>query len=173
MHPIAKNQTAIPDKKRWLFHAYFREDRQSNRTSECGESLLAAGMDFLYPKVGKASRFRWQLPLHGKNIELYLLLLNKHKNSIYAKRPNPFGEKLAASLEKFKGLALSEQCEVLNQILRLTSIGITCADLTLLGESPNSGKMLMSKNIGKSKELLLLNQSVTGIFEGRIDLLTV
>jgi CRISPR-associated endonuclease Csn1 len=108
-----------------------------------------------------------------KNIVLYALLVNKHKKGIYAKRPNPFGEKLDASLENFKGLALSEQCEVLNQILRLTSIGITCADLTLLGESPNSGKMLMSKNISKSKELLLLNQSVTGIFESRIDLLTV
>ncbi len=108
-----------------------------------------------------------------KNIALYELLTEKHLKSIYANRPNSVGEKLAKGLEKFKRLEVSEQCEVLNQVLKLSAIGPTCANLTLIGEAKKSGVMLMSKKISGMKELLLVNQSVTGIFENTVDLLTV
>ncbi len=108
-----------------------------------------------------------------KNVELYGILMDKHQNGIYAKRPNPMGEKMKARYELFKTLTLEEQSKALMQILELKSIGVACADLTLLKEAPISGKMLMTKKISDSRELKLINQSVTGLFESQIDLLTV
>lgn len=108
-----------------------------------------------------------------KNIELYGLLKDKHQEGIYKNRPNPVGEKLAGAFEKFEELTVEEQCNVLMEILKLSAIGLQAANLTAIGESANTGKMLMSKNIAGTEELILINQSVTGVFESRIDLLTV
>lgn len=108
-----------------------------------------------------------------KNEELYMLLLNKHQNSIYANRPNAVGEKLLVAKDIFERLEIGKQCDALNQVLKLSAIGVGSADLSLLHEAANCGKMLMPKKISDAKELLLINQSVTGIFESRIDLLTV
>lgn len=108
-----------------------------------------------------------------QNIELYMLLLQKHQTGIYAKRPNPMGEKLLKRSDRFRQLDVGEQCGVLVQLLQLTAIGIPCADLSLLNEAPKCGVMLMPKKLNEGGELLLVNQSVTGIFESRIDLLTV
>lgn len=109
-----------------------------------------------------------------KNIELYEELLEKHTVGICAKRPNPVGEKLVKKKEVFEELELRQQCEVLIQILKLSSIGAAAfADLSLLQEAPICGKMLMQKKINGAEELQLIHQSVTGLFESRIDLLTI
>lgn len=44
--------------------------------------------------------------------------------------------------------------------------------MTLLGESAHCGKMLISKKIG-DEEIYLINQSVTGLYEKKINLHTV
>lgn len=108
-----------------------------------------------------------------KNVELYDELTDKHLNSIYAKRANPMGQKLCDKRNKFVSLSIQEQCELLKQVLKLSAIGITEVDLGLLEAPSRSGGMSMSKRIDRSKEIVLINQSVTGLFENRIDLLTV
>lgn len=108
-----------------------------------------------------------------RNEKLYNVLMDKHQNGIYAKRPNPVGEKLVSKYELFQQLELTKQCEVLMQIISLSMIGITVADLSILQEAPKCGVMRISKKISDAKELVLINQSVTGLFENRIDLLTV
>lgn len=109
-----------------------------------------------------------------KNIELYDILTEKHTIGIFAKRPNPVGEKLMTGRETFLELALDKQCEVLNQVIKISSIGAAAfADLTLIGEASSCGKMLMSKKINGTGELLLIHQSVTGLYENYTDLLTV
>ncbi len=63
---------------------------------------------------------------------------------------------------------------MLVQIIKITSVGAAAyGDLKLIGEAPKCGVMLMPKKISTLKELVLINQSVTGLFESRIDLLTV
>lgn len=111
---------------------------------------------------------------HEKNREFYDLLLDKHRNGIFAKRPTPVGEKLFQKKAVFEELELREQCEVLNQIIKLSSVGAAAyADLSLLGEASICGKMRMNKKINGAQELLLINQSVTGLFESYTDLLTI
>ncbi len=108
-----------------------------------------------------------------KNIELYSLLVEKHQKGIYAKRPNPIGEKLQVRFDRFQQLDISQQCEALVQILAASGIGANGTDLSLLKEASNCGVMMMGKKVNEVGELFLLNQSVTGLFESRIDLLTV
>jgi len=109
-----------------------------------------------------------------KNIELYDYLTAKHNGKILLHRPNPIGEKLTKRKDKFAELSLAEQILCLYEILTSTAIVAGgAANLKQLGESPSTGVMTMNKNISKEKELLLINQSVTGIYTNTIDLLKI
>lgn len=107
-----------------------------------------------------------------KNVELYDEIALKHRNTIFKKRPNSSSGILDAGKERFVELSLQEQCYVLYQILLLTSIGSGEADLRLIGGGKSSGSMKMLNNISSNNELLLVTQSVTGLFENEVDLLT-
>jgi len=108
-----------------------------------------------------------------RNIALYDELIKKHNSSIFKKRPNAIVDKLCVGRESFIALEITEQVKVLFEILKLTMLGSLTADLTLVKASANTGKMLMSKEISKNEGIALIHQSVTGIFENSIDLLTV
>lgn len=108
-----------------------------------------------------------------KNVELYYLLVEKHKNGIFSKRLNPVGKKLEEGDQAFGQLSLTEQCYLINEILRLTVIGAPYADLKLIGGAAKSGIPLFSKVVSKAEEFKMINQSITGIYEKEIDLLTV
>ncbi|SHF11786.1 type II CRISPR RNA-guided endonuclease Cas9 [Alkalibacter saccharofermentans] len=108
-----------------------------------------------------------------KNIELYNELLDKHKNSIYSKRPNPIGETLKNGQIFFDKLNLLEQCTVLNQILQISQLSNMGANLELINGSKKSGMSLISKNVSSVDEFILVNQSITGLYRSEIDLLTI
>lgn len=109
-----------------------------------------------------------------ENIKLYQNFMDKHINSIFRLRPNPVGDKLLEGFDRFKSLSVEEQTKVLLQMLNLTGIVAGCAaDLTAIGESKATGKMLIPQKIIKFKEIKLINQSVTGLYDKSIDLLTV
>lgn len=107
------------------------------------------------------------------NMILYRELLDKHKSGKYQYRKNPVGEKLEKALEKFEQLSLKDQCYILGQIITLSQRSNTGADLELIGYRPNTGKTLMSKDITKCKEVLIIQKSITGIYEKKIDLLSL
>lgn len=102
--------------------------------------------------------------------QLYDELTDKLQTA-YSQRPANQGELLQGKREKFLSLTLREKAIVLNQILIMLRCDIaTTADLTLIDGVKMAGNMAVSKNtIGKSK-LILINQSVTGLFENRIEL---
>lgn len=108
-----------------------------------------------------------------KNLELYDVLAEKMQNSIFQKRPNPVGKKLADSREKFIALSKEDQCRVILEVLKLTAMGITKADLKLIGESPSTGLMQINKKISDAEEFVLIHQSPAGLYETEINLLTV
>ena len=108
-----------------------------------------------------------------KNIELYDKLTDKHLNKLFSKRPNPVGEKLVTGKDKFIGLPLKGQISVLLEILKLSQLINTGANLKLIGESNATGTIKISKVISKNEEFKLINQSVTGLYENEIDLLIV
>ncbi len=120
---------------------------------------------------------------YEENKRLYRILMEKHLK-IFGNRPNSMGKKLVKYQAVFEKIALTEQVDVLLQILRLTSTNeITSADLKLVGGSATEGKMVITKNItsiaekrvkkGEIPEIALINQSPTGLFESKVDLLTI
>ena len=81
--------------------------------------------------------------------------------------------KIKKGYDKFVNLTTEEQIKLLIEIIKLTCVGIVKADLRLIGASEKSGTMKINKNITDAKECFLINQSVTGLYENRIDLLRV
>ena len=110
---------------------------------------------------------------YDANLELYNLIERKYKYEIFKNRPNPMGDKIEQGKKLFEEKSLLEQSKILYELLQLSAIGNVKADLLLIGGSASSGVMLIPKNITDSKEFILINKSVTGLFEQKVDLLTV
>lgn len=93
--------------------------------------------------------------------------------TIYKNRPANQGKKLEYDREKFIELKSDkERAKVLNEILTMLRCDIaTTADLSLLGEGSHIGNIAINKNtLSNKSKLVLINQSVTGVFENRIRL---
>ena len=108
-----------------------------------------------------------------KNLGLYDILADKYCSGIFSKRPNYVGDKLVNGRDTFETLDMSDQIKVLTEIIKLSTLGPTLADLTSIGAASKTGNLTISKNISNVNEILLISQSPTGLFEKRIDLLTV
>ena len=108
-----------------------------------------------------------------KNLWLYEILKKKHQNTIYAKRPNPVGDKLQEYQGNFEELGIERQIYVLLQILELSQLLNQGADLVEIGGAKQTGVAQINKKISGNVEFKLIHQSVTGLYEQEIDLLTV
>ncbi len=107
------------------------------------------------------------------NLQLYDLLLEKHKNHIYSKRPNAVGNRLAEWQDKFAGLSVQEQVYVLCQILQLSQGSNMGANLKAIGGVEKTGVMTLNKKITDKSEFKLINISPAGLYRAEVDLLTV
>ena len=136
--------------------------------------MFEKGVDKVYFKIRKAvdKNIVDEIITKEKNELLYLELLKKFRTSIFSNRPNPVGDKVDKSKQKFLSLDIEKQCILLCQILQSSSVLGSECDMTLLGESAHCGKMLISKKIG-DEDIYLINQSVTGLYEKKINLRTV
>lgn len=106
-----------------------------------------------------------------RNEELYGMLLQKHRDGIYQKKPNSIGKKMENKEEAFGKLELKEQVSVLLELLKATQ----CQNLSVAAKEIDL-KMSSNKvtnNISDQEEFLLINQSVTGIYTSTVDLRTV
>ena len=105
----------------------------------------------------------------GNNLSLYDELLRKHKETIYKQRPAGQIKQIEAGREIFITLSIEEQCIVINEILHLFQCKPIAADLTKIGGSANAGVVKVSKNT-MMQNAVLVHQSVTGLFEQRVEL---
>lgn len=109
-----------------------------------------------------------------ENGRLYEELRKKHCDEIYQKRPASISQILANGKNKFQELELKEQLYILTQILNLSLICNSAkADLKLIGGSKSNGSSSINKSIMKYSSVVLVNQSVTGVYEKRVDLQTI
>lgn len=125
--------------------------------------------------IEKAEKFSINEKYDGfshNNVDgLYDVFANKLNETVYKKRPANQGANLVKNRELFRNLVLEEKVKVVNEILTMLRCDIaTTADLRLVNGGGYAGSMKVNKNtLGKSK-LILINQSVTGLFENRIEL---
>ena len=100
---------------------------------------------------------------------LYDEFVYKLNNTVYSNRLGGIGEKISAKKDKFNSLEIEEKCLVLYEILHIFQCNRISADLKLIDEKAG-GVLTMSKNISGYKEVCIINQSPTGIYEQVIDL---
>lgn len=110
---------------------------------------------------------------NSQNEEIYDLFIRKLKNGIYSRRPANPVKKLEKSKTKFVDLSLEKQSLLLMQLLNLFKCKPLGANAEAIGEGNNMGKIKINKNITSFKEIKLINQSPTGLYENVIDLLNV
>ena len=108
-----------------------------------------------------------------KNIALYDLLMEKLNEGIFLKKKTTIVEMLLEGQETFKKLDLEKQCYIIMQIFAWINSTQNGVNLTYIGGAANAGKLKLSKIVSKLSEAILIEQSTTGLYERKIDLLTV
>lgn len=110
-----------------------------------------------------------------QNRYLFSALMDKLTN-IYQRVPmlsRPL-QKLAANRDHFEQLDLKAQCYALSEILKVAASGKNQANLSLLvSGATRIGQSFVSRKLNPSDQVLLINQSPTGLYESIIDLQTV
>ena len=73
----------------------------------------------------------------------------------------------------FNALSIEKQCYVIVQIINWINSATQNVNLKYLNGSEHAGTMTLNKKISECNECILIHQSVTGMYERRIDLLRV
>ena len=105
-----------------------------------------------------------------QNKELYNVLLYKLENTFYNKQYNTVTKKIKEGIDIFYNLSCCEQIQVCLQILNLFRCNATTANLKLINGSERTGIITNTKNLSNKKQVLIINQSITGVFEKSVDL---
>ena len=71
---------------------------------------------------------------------------------------------------RFAKLKIYEQIQVLRQILNLFKCGSSAANFKLLGKGASCGIMKINNSVTGKVSMEIINQSVTGVFERKVDL---
>lgn len=111
-----------------------------------------------------------------ENIDLFDSLVNKMCNTILKVKYSDMGKKINQKRDVFLSLDLRTQCFVLNEILKILHCNVLIGDLSKIGLAKKSGALTSNSvltEIKNVKSIYLVNQSVTGLFEKKIDLLNM
>lgn len=106
------------------------------------------------------------------NIEIYDLFVNKLSTPVYGGYFSDICRTSEKGRDIFISLSLNEQCRQLLELLKLFKCDRTTANLTLIGGAKTSGVICPMKTVSNCNNAYLINQSVTGLFETRVDLLS-
>ena len=106
------------------------------------------------------------------NMKVFNVIVEKYTNGIHSKQIGTMNNIIREGVDKFINLSLEEQIYILMQIINNLKLFVK-ADMKLLGGSSQSGVLLMSKKISNAKEVILIHQSVTGLYQAEVNLLTV
>lgn len=106
-------------------------------------------------------------------LKLYDCFLNKIKNTVYNKKFDVQIKKLESGKEIFVQLDKKEKCLVLEEILHFFQCNSCLSNLSLIGQSANAGVLSINKKLNEDSKIFLINQSITGLYEVKIDLLKI
>lgn len=122
------------------------------------------------PKLFKTGKRNIEINAEN-NITFYKCLSDKLNSNVYNETLKNIRAAVDKGSDKFKLLSVEEQCRVLVEILRSFKCDRQLSDLKLIGGSGQSGVLKFNKNITKCKSVFIIDQSVTGLFEYKRDLL--
>ena len=136
--------------------------------------------DFKHPLDKNINKFELNgLPISTES-KLKLQVLSKEKNlQIYQKIQHQLSKEIYSGLsslkklrgiigngiEKFVELDIKSQVIVLFELINILKSNRTESDLLIIGGSKHNGNLKISKKVSKDKEIRIINQSVTGVYE--------
>lgn len=107
-----------------------------------------------------------------KNLDLFDALIHKMTDTVFKVKFSKLGNTLIEKRETFINLPLYTQCYMLMQLINIIHANVLSGDLTAIGEAKKCGITTISNKIQSSyNTVILINQSITGLFEQEIDLL--
>lgn len=112
----------------------------------------------------------WDRIDESQLVALYDCFMKKLQESIYAVRMGTQGKTLEEKRENFLKLTMEDKCKVLYEVLHLFQCQSGAADLKLIGGPGSAGILVLNYNISKVDSAIIINQSITGIYEKKIDL---
>lgn len=169
------------------FPMHLRGRSNNKLVLQCGVQLFLESNYEIYLKNIEKYLLRNQ-SFHGKellpitendgitsieNLEMYDELYRKQRDTIYQHRPASQLETLKKGRDIFSQLPCEKQCYVLNEIMNLMRCKPISANLKEIQGSPHAGSISINKVINKYFQCQIIHQSVTGLFEQEIDLLSL
>lgn len=106
-------------------------------------------------------------------IALYDTFLDKIKNTVYHSRLSAQENTLTKNRDNFLALCNEDKCVVLSEILHMFQCQSGSADLRLIGGVGNAGILHLNSNITNCKQISIIHQSITGVYEQEINLKTL
>lgn len=109
-----------------------------------------------------------------ENIELFDILTYKMTDTVLKVKFGDMGAKIISHRDAFEKLDIRKQCFVLTEILKIIHCNAVLGNLTYIGEGSSSGRVGLNSVLSEVKgvkSVYLVHQSVTGLFEKKIDLL--
>ena len=121
---------------------------------------------------------RTELPLtdhdgitRDKNEELYGLFIEKCRQKVYAELFGNMRADMEKYHEKFSAMSELGQVNLLLEVLKAFRCNAQKADFTNLCGKGSVGILVKSKAVSKLDSAYLVNRSVTGLYETKVDLL--
>lgn len=108
-----------------------------------------------------------------ENLKLFDILTSKMTDTILKVKFGSMGTKISAHRDAFEKLDVRKQCFVLAEILKIIHSNVLTGDLSFI-KSKKSGVVSTNSVLSEVKgvkSIYLVHQSVTGLFEKKIDLL--
>ena len=108
------------------------------------------------------------------NVKLFDVLYYKMTNTIYKNRPGMKNiiTSISQGREKIKFASINDQVKLLTEIIKVFKVGGDGIDLTVIGGSKSTGILKINKKMSNKNSIILINQSPTGLYERKIDLLS-
>lgn len=108
---------------------------------------------------------------YDKNVELYNWFTEKLNVTVYKKLFKTTLSNLTEYKDKFYSMSLYSQCKLLLEILKLFKCDRQLSNFSELYGVKSAGIVKFNKKISNYGSAYLINQSVTGLYEYKIDLL--
>lgn len=141
----------------------------SNNDEEYLRKIIKAIEKANYEEVDKEGNV---IITKEKNTTLFKTLGLKLNSKPYNNRWNIY-KTIEGKEDLFKELDIEKQCFVINQIIYWINSATQNVNLKDLKGSEHTGTLTLNKKITECNEFILIHQSITGMYERNIDLLTI
>ncbi len=98
-------------------------------------------------------------------LEIYYMFKEKLEYSIYKEILAKYAKTMEKGFDKFKELSLDEKAVQIYELLKMFQCTPETSDLLRIGGKKNAGALRLNMDITNKKNLAIIHQSVTGIYE--------